>query len=122
MKRFFILFLLASQLSYGQTDSLKALQIAIGVEVTLYSGSLYGLNKIWYSGYPRNSFHWHNDNNAWLQMDKVGHSTTAYQVGLLGMNLMEWGGVPKKKAIWYGGAYGAVFLTTKCCLPNSQKN
>lgn len=106
------MFLLTAQLSYAQTDSLKALRVAVGVEAALYSGSLYGLNKMWYSGYPKSSFHWHNDNNAWFQMDKVGHATTAYQVGLLGMNLMEWGSVSKRKAIWYGGAYGAVFLTT----------
>ena len=45
-------------------------------------------------------------------MDKVGHATTAYQVGMLGKDLMEWGGVSEKKALWYGGLYGAFFLTT----------
>ena len=28
------------------------------------------------------------------------------------MDIMKWSGVPEKKSIWYGGAYGAVFLTT----------
>ena len=45
-------------------------------------------------------------------MDKIGHTTTAYQVGMLGKDLMKWGGVSEKKSLWYGGLYGAFFLTT----------
>lgn len=112
MKKISILFLFISQLSFAQTDSLKALKIAIGVEAGIYASSLYGLNKLWYSDYPKSKFHWYNDNDAWLQMDKVGHVYSAYQAGLLGMDVMRWSGVPEKKAIWYGGAYGAIFLTT----------
>lgn len=112
MKKISILFLFFSQFATAQTDSLKALRIAIGAEVGIYATSMYGLNKLWYADYPRSSFHWYNDNNAWLQMDKVGHAYSAYQAGLLGMDIMKWSGVPEKKAVWYGGAYGAVFLTT----------
>lgn len=112
MKKISILFLFISQLSFAQTDSLKALKIAVGVEAGIYASSLYGLNKLWYSDYPKSKFHWYNDNDAWLQMDKVGHAYSAYQAGLLGMDVMRWSGVPEKKAFWYGGAYGAIFLTT----------
>jgi len=112
MKKISILFLFFSQFAIAQTDSLKALRIAVGTEVGVYATSMYGLNKLWYADYPRSSFHWHNDNDAWLQMDKIGHAYSAYQAGLLGMDIMKWSGVPEKKAVWYGGAYGAVFLTT----------
>ena len=112
MKKISILFLFFSQIATAQTDSLKALKIAIGAEVGIYATSMYGLNKLWYANYPRSSFHWYNDNDAWLQMDKLGHAYSAYQTGLLGMDIMKWSGVPEKKAIWYGGAYGVVFLTT----------
>jgi hypothetical protein len=73
---------------------------------------MYALNDLWYKDYPKSEFHWINDNSNWLQMDKVGHATTAYQVGMLGKDLMQWSGVGKKKALWYGGLYGAIFLTT----------
>ena len=112
MKKISILFLFFSQFATAQSDSLKAFRIAIGTEIGIYATSMYGLNKLWYADYPRSSFHWYNDNNTWLQMDKLGHAYSAYQAGLLGMDIMKWSGVPEKKSIWYGGAYGAVFLTT----------
>ena len=112
MKKVSLLFLFFSQFAIARTDSLKALKIAIGVEVGVYAATIYGLNNLWYADYPRSSFHWYNDNDAWLQMDKIGHSFTAYQVGLLGMDIMKWSGLSEKKATWYGGAYGTVFLTT----------
>tara|TARA_Y100000766_G_C18914916_1_gene610580 strand:- start:2999 stop:3820 length:822 start_codon:yes stop_codon:yes gene_type:complete len=102
-----------SQISFGQkADSTRAFHIALGTEIVLYSTTMYALNDLWYKDYPKRSFHWINDNSNWLQMDKVGHATTAYQVGMLGKDLMEWGGVSEKKALWYGGLYGAFFLTT----------
>ena len=112
MKKICLLFLFFSQFATAQTDSLKALRIALGAEIGVYATSMYGLNKLWYADYPRSGFHWYNDNDTWLQMDKVGHAYSAYQAGLLGMDIMKWSGVPEKKAIWYGGAYGAIFLTT----------
>ena len=42
----------------------------------------------------------------------VGHAYSAYQAGLLGMDIMKWSRYTRKKAIWYGGACGAIFLTT----------
>ena len=104
---------LFSQISFAQkADSTRAFHIALGTEIVLYSTTMYALNDLWYKDYPKSSFHWINDNSNWLQMDKVGHATTAYQVGMLGKDLMEWGGVSEKKALWYGGLYGAFFLTT----------
>ncbi|MBN4051411.1 DUF2279 domain-containing protein [bacterium AH-315-M05] len=80
-------------------------------EGVLSSLSLVGLNKLWYSGYPRSSFHFFNDNDEWLQVDKVGHVVTAWYVGKVGMDLLKWSGVERKKAIWYGGSLGFIFLT-----------
>jgi hypothetical protein len=112
MRKLSLFFLFISQLAFGQVDSAKVFRYAVMAEAAHYSGSLLALNNMWYANYPRSSFHWYNDNNDWLQMDKVGHATSAYQVGLFGMDVMRWSGVPEKKAIWFGGAYGAVFLTT----------
>ena len=113
MKSLVVCICLLSQISFAQkADSTRAFHIALGTEIVMYSTTMYALNDLWYKDYPKSSFHWINDNFKWLQMDKVGHATTAYQVGMLGKDLMEWGGVREKKALWYGGLYGAFFLTT----------
>jgi hypothetical protein len=104
-------FLLITQLQ-AQTDSTKAFKIAVASELVVYSGTIYGLNDLWYSDYERSSFHWYNDNKNWYKQDKFGHATTAYNVSQLGTNVMLWSGVPRKKAIWYGGLYGPFFLTS----------
>lgn len=70
-----------------------------------------GLNSLWYKDYPRSAFHFFNDDNEWLQMDKAGHMTTSYYVGRIGIGLMKWSGVERKKAIWYGGLLGLLFQT-----------
>jgi len=80
-------------------------------EGLLSSLSLIGLNHLWYSGYPRSSFHFFNDNDEWLQVDKVGHALAAYHLGKIGMDLLKWSGVERKKAIWYGGSLGSMFLS-----------
>jgi len=80
-------------------------------EGLLSSISLVGLNNLWYSNYPRSSFHFFNDNDEWLQIDKIGHAVTAWYVGKVGMDLLKWSGVERKKAIWYGGSLGFMFLT-----------
>jgi hypothetical protein len=74
-------------------------------------GSLIMLNELWYKDYPRSSFHLFNDNNEWLQMDKIGHATTTYSVGYIVDHTLRWSGVERKKAIWYGGASGLAYLT-----------
>tara|TARA_B100000886_G_scaffold276155_1_gene200093 strand:- start:3525 stop:4376 length:852 start_codon:yes stop_codon:yes gene_type:complete len=113
MRSLIVCICLLNQISFAQkADSTRAFHIALGTEIVLYSATMYTLNDLWYKDYPNSSFHWINDNSNWLQMDKLGHATTAYQVGMLGKDLMEWGGVSEKKALWYGGLYGAFFLTT----------
>ena len=113
MRVFIILFIVFHHFSFAQkADSTRSFHIALGTEIVLYTTTMYALNDLWYKDYPKSEFHWINDNSNWLQMDKVGHATTAYQVGMLGKDLMQWSGVAEKKALWYGGLYGAIFLTT----------
>ena len=112
MKFLTFICLFFSQLLFAQNDSLKNFKIAIGVEAGIYAGSIYSLNQLWYKDFPRSSFHWHNDNSNWLQMDKLGHSFSSYQLGLLSMDIFRSYGISEKKSIWYGGTYGTVFLTT----------
>jgi hypothetical protein len=87
----------------------------IGVSVTagaLYAISMTGLYKLWYADYPQSSFHFINDCGQWLSMDKIGHTVTSYWIGRIGYESLRWSGLERKKAIWYGGTWGFVYLTT----------
>lgn len=79
------------------------------VESSSYSLALVGLNQLWYKGYKKSSFHFINDNNSWLQMDKFGHLTTSYFIGVLGIKTYQWAGFTRKQSIWIGGLTGTFF-------------
>jgi uncharacterized protein YfiM (DUF2279 family) len=80
-------------------------------ETTASSLALVALDRLWYADYPRSSFQFRNDNNQWLQMDKVGHVMSTYYVGLLGMELLDWAGVSRKNQLIYGATAGFTFAT-----------
>lgn len=77
-----------------------------------YGGMLTSLYTVWYEDNNWIGFHVKNDNAGWLQIDKYGHAYTCYLFGKLGMQSMRWAGVKDKKAIWDGGAYGFLFMTS----------
>ncbi|NND94240.1 MAG: DUF2279 domain-containing protein [Flavobacteriales bacterium] len=110
--------LIINQSNFGQTISdscavdKSRLTWVIGTEAALYSGTIIGLNELWYKDFPRSSFHHFNDNSDWLQMDKVGHVVTAYYVGMVGMDALRWAGVDQRKSRWYGGGLGWLFLSS----------
>lgn len=81
-------------------------------EAVLYGTSLVGLNELWYKDYPQSSFHFFNDNDEWLQVDKAGHVITSYYIGVIGVELMKWSGVKGNKAAWYGGMLGTVYQSS----------
>lgn len=81
-------------------------------EAALGSLSLIGLNQLWYKDYEQSKFHSFNDNNEWLQMDKIGHVFTSYQLGRVGANLLSWSGVSENNQLIYGSTLGFTFLTT----------
>lgn len=83
-----------------------------GGAALFYGGTLTGLATVWYEDNHRTNFHFKNDNAGWMQIDKYGHAYTCYLYGKLGMNAMKWTGVKRKRAIWYGGAYGFLFMTS----------
>ena len=78
---------------------------------TLYTSSMLGLYSLWYKDYPSSNFHFFNDNNEWMQMDKLGHFTTSYFLGKIGIESLRWAGVKDRKAIWFGGSIGLLFLS-----------
>jgi len=87
----------------------KRRNFVIGTELLVGATTFIGLDKLWYSEYPRSALHLFNDNDEWLQMDKFGHSQTSYSLGQTGYNALKWAGVKEKNAMWYGGSLGLMF-------------
>jgi hypothetical protein len=73
--------------------------------------TIIGLNQLWYADYPKSDFHFINDNNEWLQIDKMGHIFSAYHLGNSSKNALQWSGISKKNQIIYGATFGFAFLT-----------
>ncbi|WP_299392643.1 DUF2279 domain-containing protein [uncultured Gelidibacter sp.] len=73
--------------------------------------TLLGLHQLWYADYEQSKFHTINDNNEWLQMDKMGHVFSSYQLGKVGANALNWSGADKKQQLLYGATLGFTFLT-----------
>lgn len=100
-----------SFLTPSDTLNKKRQNTVIVTETALASATLLGLNQIWYADYPRSKFHFINDNNEWLQMDKVGHMYSAYHLGRFGSEMLNWSGADQKKQLIYGAGLGFAFLT-----------
>jgi len=121
---FFLIFFLASGLcdvnaqskfdsflKPSDTLNIKRQNTVILSEAILTSGTLIGLNQLWYADYPRSNFHFINDISEWLQMDKIGHFYSSYQMGRMGSEMLEWSGASKRKQLLYGASLGFAFLT-----------
>lgn len=95
----------------SDTLNLKREKAVFISEAVLASTALIGLNQLWYADYPRSDFHFINDNQEWLQMDKAGHFYSSYHIGRMGAELLQWSGSDKKKQLVYGAGLGFAFLT-----------
>src|ERR1700741_1508645 len=115
-QNFAFLFLLLNLFSFSQSDSLKLLKkrkiIVSSAAGVAYTSSIIGLNQLWYKPYSNGKFHCFNDNNEWLQMDKVGHVFSTYQMGRGAIDLMQWSGFNPKATAWIGGMSGSIYMTT----------
>ena len=120
VKLFCFLFISASSFSQSKTnqfltpsDSLntsRKTSIFIA-EGALLGTTLIGLNQIWYKDYEKSKFHFINDNDQWLQMDKLGHIYSSYHIGRIGAEALQWSGASKKEQLIYGSTIGLGFLT-----------
>lgn len=89
----------------------KRVKLVAAANITGYSGILVGLNSAWYSQYPRSKFHFFNDNDEWLQVDKAGHAYGAYIESFASYEMWRWSGLSRKKRIWIGGLSGIAYET-----------
>jgi hypothetical protein len=96
----------------ASADTLKNRRWLIcGSGMALYTGSMVGLNALWYRDYPRSGFHSFDDSGEWLQMDKAGHGMASYYLGLVGYESLRYAGVKKGPALLWGGGTGFLYLT-----------
>ena len=89
----------------------KKMLILGTVQVSLWGGSFYSLNKAWYANYPRTKFHLYNDWKEWQHMDKAGHAWSTYQISEQTSKLWQWAGAEKKKAVVIGSMSGMAYLS-----------
>lgn len=76
-----------------------------------YATALVLLDQAWYKNYPRSSFHFHNDNADWLQMDKMGHATSSYYLSNLSYKTFRWTGMNNNQAVIWGSLSGWIFIS-----------
>ncbi|MEI6767074.1 MAG: DUF2279 domain-containing protein [Bacteroidota bacterium] len=110
----FLLLLISSHMNAQDSVRLplnkNRLALVAASEGALYAGSVVGEYQFWYKGFARSNFHFFNDNNEWMQMDKSGHIFVAYYGGKVGYELLKWTGLKENKCVWYGGLLGFAFL------------
>ncbi|MBS4014057.1 MAG: DUF2279 domain-containing protein [Bacteroidetes bacterium] len=99
-----------------ETDSLPSINntrliISSATIATGYTTAIILLDQAWYKNYPRSSFHFHNDNADWLQIDKMGHSISSYYLSILSYKTFSWAGLDNKSATLWGSLSGWAFIS-----------
>jgi hypothetical protein len=119
-KRFVLVSLLLffSYISIAQTpvsDSTeinkKRLNAVIYGSIGAYAIAMTGLYFVWYKDNLAFPYHFINDGDYWLQVDKVGHATTAFTLSRYGYWSLRWANVPEKRAAGYGALMGFGAMT-----------
>ena len=95
----------------SDTLNRKRLKTVIYTSAGLYTTTLGVLYFGWYKNHASSSFHWFNDNKAWLQVDKVGHSTTSYIMSNYAFWALRWAGVNNSSSAIYSGLMGWSAMT-----------
>jgi hypothetical protein len=83
--------------------------LVAGAHAALWTASYIALDKTWYADFPKQSFHFFNDNREWNQMDKAGHVWTTYQVSRFSASLWKWAGLKHTTSTWLGGISGVAY-------------
>lgn len=109
---FSFIFLLGQQSLAKDSASIKP-KILVWSGLGIASTGIHlALYKTWFSDYPMSGFRWINDNNGWMQMDKIGHAWTAHFITSGSAQLFQMAGYNRKKSAVFGAAVSTVFQTT----------
>lgn len=103
------LFIVLSIGVFAQKDSSsvnsKKLALNLGVQVSTLGVSTLVMNELWYKPYSTGKFHFFNDNQQWLQIDKMGHAFTAYHLSKAGAGLYRYSGFSEMNCVLLGPTY-----------------
>ena len=95
----------------NDTINKKRLNTVIYTSAGLYTFSLIALYYGWYKDTPLTGFHFIDDNQNNMQIDKIGHATTAYTISYYAHNSLRWAGVDNKRSAIYGSLMGFGAMT-----------
>ncbi len=96
---------------HADTINKGRLRTVVAIEGGFYlAGNAY-LQYVWYKDHERVKFHFYNDVQGYLQMDKCGHAFSSYHYSRKGYEALRWAGVSKKKSLLYGGPLGLILQT-----------
>jgi uncharacterized protein YfiM (DUF2279 family) len=78
----------------------------------VYTTSMMGLSKLWYSQSPHQSFRFFNDGAEWKQVDKLGHFYSAFHLAAIGSQTVQWCGHPVRKSDKVGALTSFVVMSS----------
>jgi hypothetical protein len=76
-----------------------------------YAGSLYLLSQTWYENRAVVPFHFYNDMDVYLNMDKLGHVFGANLYSKVGYRVLSNAGYSRRTALYAGATAGFVLMT-----------
>jgi len=94
-----LILLFSPRLQSQDSSALKhpVLSVAAGL-APAYGLAMLGLNQYWYKDFERSSFHFFDDRDEWLLMDKSGHFFSAFQLSSKGSAIYRRAGLSPGKA------------------------
>jgi hypothetical protein len=72
----------------------------------IYSGIMIGVGASWYGKDKLTRFHWFEDRNEWMHIDKAGHFFAPYFITTWSYQLLRWSGMNNTAAALTAGAFG----------------
>jgi len=112
---FSFLLLISSVLFSQNEDSLKIKQsrkIFYTASAVAYTSSISSLYFLWYKDIPSQKFHFFDDSNQWLGMDKLGHTQTSWATSSIIFDQMKSLGQTDENAFKAAIIIPQVFMTT----------
>jgi len=107
-----LFYFISSSFSQKDTINTNRLKIFISGNIVFYAGTGIVLNNLWYKQYSSNNFHFFDDSNEWLQVDKCGHFYTSYYLSKVLNNGFKWIGLSVNKSALYGSLLGVFYISS----------
>ncbi len=93
-----------------QLDKRKLKTLIIGESIT-YTTAMTGAYFLWYKNSMNGGFHFFDDSEEWLLMDKFGHFTTAFVIADASTKCYRWTGLDDWKSAKIGTLQSLLFMT-----------